>query len=146
MDGPKKLRRTRAIPRAPSEGSGLEDLSLRAVRQEIDGAFGPLSDVADARLSVREQSLFSYNTVSLDDETNQRLTREARDEEVAFPLRKKVPTIDHEGSGRDDRIPIIDGLLETRRLGGLMDRLARIFLSVADHGPPIVLSALDEIQ
>src|SRR5690349_20035197 len=54
--------------------------------------------------------------------------------------------MDSEPARRDHGIPVVDRLLEPRRLRGLMDRRARVLLAVADGGPAVVLAALDEVE
>ena len=65
---------------------------------------------------------------------------------LPFHSGNEIARVDGQAARRDDRVPVVDRLLEPLGLRRLVDRLARILLAVADRRPAVVLAALDEVE
>src|SRR5262249_54992237 len=105
------LARLRALRRQ------LQQLAARAVGQHIDGAVLKDAHVADALIEIRQQRFLVDDLIVLVQlQAENRLTGQATDEHAGLPLREEVAPIEDQAGRRDDRIPVIPRLLESRLL------------------------------
>src|SRR3954447_12991051 len=126
----------------------LQELATSAIRQNIDGTVREHADVADALVHVCEQRFLMDDLVVLAQlEPENRLAGQAADEDARFPLWKQIAAIKREARWRDDRIPVITRLLQPFLLDdALADLCARVVDAMHDHGPPVVLALLNQIE
>src|SRR5688572_4152483 len=90
--------------------------------------------------------LASYTTIR-QYETHQALFEQRADEKTSPPRGKRIAGVVLRTGRRDDRIPVIDRIDESRaRRDRIRDRISRILLAESDHRPAVVLPLFDDVQ
>src|ERR1044071_1744380 len=131
------------IPSLPFR-SYLPKLPVPLVRDHVERAVRPLAHVADALVAVGEQVLFAHHAVAFDDQPHQTFLHQRADEYIPAPRGEGRPRVELRARRRDDRVPVVDRLLQALARGDVArDRLARILFAVGDDGPAVVLALLD---
>src|SRR5690606_2878473 len=125
----------------------LPELAVLFVGDDVERAVRTLAHVADAPAALGEQVLLALHLRLLEHQPDELAVLQAADEETAFPLGERLARVELRARRRDDRVPVVHGLLEARlRSHGARDRLARVLLAVRDERPAVVLPPLDEVE
>src|SRR5687767_2899566 len=125
----------------------LPQLTVAGVRDDVERAVRPLPDVADPLVAVGEQMLLTDHPVVGERDAHEAAVLESSREEVAAPRGEGGARVELRARRRNDRIPVVDGLLEARTVGDCAcDGPAGIFFAVRHHRPAVVLAANDQVQ
>src|SRR5438552_12398990 len=97
-----------------------DDAALRVVGEQVDQPVGALANVADPVAVDRVPRLVGDAALG-DSQANEPTGSERADEEIAAPVGEGAAGVERRARRRDDRIPVIDGLLHAGLGGALAD-------------------------
>src|SRR5262249_59354374 len=103
---------------AKSPWRQAQDFSVGTIGEHVQRSLGTLVHAADARIQLRQQSLFADDTLVVQDQAYERAADERRDEEVAAPRREQSAGVERDAGRCDVGRPEIHRLLHAflRRL------------------------------
>src|SRR5687768_2859719 len=117
------------------------------IRDDIEKPVGTLSHIPHPLTAIDEQVLFSGHASIRDGEAHEPLLPETADEQIAAPFGKRGARIELRTGRSNDRIPVVDRLLDAFSCSHrVRDRPARVLNSVRDDWPPVILALLYEIE
>src|SRR6185503_8019443 len=128
----------------------LQDPTLGAVGEHIDGAIGTLAHVAQTlarRLQILQQPFFADDTVTLHRESNKIQAAQTAHEHAVLPRREQLARVEDHPARRDVRIPVVDRLFHAfLMLDAAGDRWALILDAVRNRRPAVVFALAGDVH